>query len=52
MQRLVPIGFRYVDIARTPTRWLVVMPQVPVKHALSIAAEAHRAGFRITFATG
>ena len=52
MQRLAPIGFRYIDIARSPTRWLVVMPQVPVKQALSIAREVSTAGFRITFRPG
>ena len=52
MQRLAPAGFRYIDIARTPTRWLVVMPQVPVKHALPIASEVSTAGFRIAFRSG
>ena len=52
MQRLAPIGFRYIDIARSPTRWLVVMPQVPVKQALPIAREVSTAGFRITFRPG
>ena len=52
MQRLAPIGFRYIDIARSPTRWFVVMPQVPVKQALSIAREVSTAGFRITFRPG
>ena len=52
MQRLAPIGFRYIDIARSPTRWLVVMPQVPVKQALSIAREVSTAGFQITFRPG
>lgn len=52
MQRLAGAGFRYIDIARTPTRWLVVMPQVPVKHALSIAHEVATAGFRIAFRPG
>jgi hypothetical protein len=28
------------------------MPQVPVKHALSIAKEVAKAGFHITFAPG
>ena len=51
-QKLASIGFRYIDIVRVGARWAVVMPQVPVKHALSIAAEVHKAGFRITFATG
>jgi hypothetical protein len=51
-QRLAGTGFRYIDIVRVGARWAVVMPQVPVKHALSIAAEVHKAGFRITFVTG
>jgi hypothetical protein len=42
-------GFRYIDIARTGSTWSVVMPQVPVRAALSIAAEVHKAGFRIVF---
>jgi hypothetical protein len=52
MQRLAPVGFRYIDIARTPTRWLVVMPEVPVKQALPIAREVSTAGFQITFRSG
>ncbi len=52
MQRLARVGFRYIDIARTPTRWLVVMPQVPVKQALSIAREVSTAGFQIVFRSG
>jgi hypothetical protein len=51
-QRLAASGFRYIDIVKVGARWAVVMPQVPVKHALSIAAEVHKAGFRITFVTG
>jgi hypothetical protein len=50
--RLATAGFRYIDIVNVGARWAVVMPQVPVKHALSIAAESHKAGFRITFVTG
>jgi hypothetical protein len=45
-------GFRYIDIVRVGSAWAVVMPQVPVAHALSIAAEAHAAGFHIAFTTG
>ena len=52
LKRLSRSGWLYLDVARTPTRWLVVMPQVPVKHALSIAHEAASAGFRITFRQG
>lgn len=50
--RLAATNFRYIDIVKTGAGWSVVMPQVPVKHALSIAAEAHKAGFTITFVTG
>ena len=50
--RLAATGFRYVDIVRVGRAWAVVLPQVPVAHALSIAAEVHRAGFRIAFTTG
>ena len=50
--RLAAVNFRYIDIVKVGARWAVVMPQVPVKHALSIAAEAHKAGFTITFVTG
>lgn len=50
--RLAEGSFIYIDIARTPTRWLVVMPQVPIKHALSIAHEAAAAGFHVQFRAG
>ena len=50
--RLSLVGFLFVDLARTPTRWLVVMPQVPVKHALPIAHEVAAAGFHIAFRQG
>jgi hypothetical protein len=52
IQRLATVGFRYIDIARTPTRWLVVMPHVPVKQALPIAREVSTAGFHIAFRSG
>ncbi len=52
MLHLAGQGFRYIDLARTATRWLVVMPQVPVKHALSIAHEAAVAGFHVQFRPG
>ena len=45
-------GFVFIDLARAPTRWLVVMPQVPVKDALSIAHEVATAGFHIQFQPG
>lgn len=47
--RLAAVNFRYIDIAYESGRWLVVMPAVPLKAALSIAAEVHRAGFHIAF---
>jgi hypothetical protein len=47
--RLAGTGFRYIDIVRSGSSWAVVMPQVPVKNALSIAAEVHKAGFKIAF---
>jgi hypothetical protein len=52
MQQLARNGWLYIDIARSPTRWLVVMPQVPVKHALPIAHEVASAGFHIAFRPG
>jgi hypothetical protein len=52
MQRLAGANYHYIDLAYSGGKWLVVMPQVPVKNALSIAAEAHRAGFRIVFKPG
>jgi hypothetical protein len=42
-------GFRYVDIVPSGRRWLVVMPQVPVRNALSIAKEVAKAGWHIQF---
>jgi hypothetical protein len=45
-------GFVFLDLARAPTRWLVVMPQVPIKDALSIAHEVASAGFHIQFQPG
>jgi hypothetical protein len=47
--KLAPAGFRYVDVVPSGRRWLVVMPQVPVGSALSIAKEVAKAGFRIQF---
>lgn len=47
--RLAAVNFRYIDIAYLNGKWLVVMPQVPIKAALSIAAEVHSAGFHIAF---
>ena len=47
--RLAAVNFRYIEIAYEDGRWLVVMPAVPLKAALSIAAEVHKAGFHIAF---
>ena len=47
--RLATVNFRYIEIAYENGRWLVVMPAVPLKAALSIAAEVHKAGFHIAF---
>ncbi len=52
MQRLASVNFRYIDLVYVERKWLVVMPQVPVKDALSIAAEVHKAGFHIAFQPG
>jgi hypothetical protein len=52
MQRLAAVSFRYIDLVRVGAAWLVVMPQVPVKHALSIAHEAATAGFHVQFRLG
>jgi hypothetical protein len=46
---LVGHGWQYVDIVYVDGKWLVVMPQVPVKSALSIARELAKAGFHIQF---
>jgi hypothetical protein len=45
-------GFLFIDLVPEGTVWLVVMPQVPVKHALSIAHEVATAGYHIQFRTG
>ncbi len=45
-------GFLFIDLVREGSAWLVVMPQVPVKHALSIAHEVATAGYHIQFRTG
>jgi len=49
MWRLAAANFRYIDLVADGRTWLVVMPQVPVKHALSIAREVASAGFHIAF---
>jgi hypothetical protein len=47
--RLATVNFRYIEIAYVNGRWQVVMPAVPLKAALSIAAEVHKAGFHVAF---
>jgi hypothetical protein len=49
MRRLSSAGFLYIDVVPSGKTWLVVMPQVPVKSALSIAKEVAKAGFHIQF---
>ncbi len=44
MWRLSRSGFLFIDLVQQGSSWLVVMPQVPVKHALSIAHEAASRG--------
>ena len=46
---LVGHGWQYLDLVYADGKWLVVMPQVPVKSALSIARELAKAGFHIQF---
>jgi hypothetical protein len=52
MMRLSRAGFLFIDLVREGNHWLVVMPQVPIKHALSIAHEVATAGFHIQFRPG
>jgi hypothetical protein len=52
MAKLSHSGFLFIDLALDGKVWLVVMPQVPVKHALSIAHEAASAGYHIQFQPG
>jgi hypothetical protein len=47
--RAAASSFRYIEVVNGGAVWLVVMPQVPVKHALPIAKEAAKAGFHIRF---
>lgn len=47
--KLAAINFRYIEVAYQNGKWLVVMPAVPLKAALSIAAEVHKAGYHIAF---
>lgn len=52
MGKLSANGFLFIDLVFDGKAWLVVMPQVPVKHALSIAHEAATAGYHIQFRSG
>ena len=52
MWKLSRSGFNFIDLVREGSRWLVVMPQVPIKHALSIAHEVATAGYQIQFQPG
>jgi hypothetical protein len=47
--RLARLSFRYTELVRIGSRWAVVMPQVPVKNALSIAKEVATTGYHIQF---
>jgi hypothetical protein len=52
MWKLAHANFRYIDLVPRGNKWLVIMPQVPVKNALSIAKEVATAGYHIQFAPG
>lgn len=52
MTKLSRSGFLFIDLVRVGKLWLVVMPQVPIKHALSIAHEVATAGYQIQFQPG
>jgi hypothetical protein len=52
MGKLSLSGFVFIDLVHQGKMWLVVMPQVPIKHALSIAHEAATAGYHIQFRSG
>ena len=47
--RAAASNYRYIEVVNGGARWLVVLPQVPIKHALPIAREAAKAGFHIQF---
>jgi hypothetical protein len=47
--KLAAADLRYTDIVYKSGRWLVVMPEVPVKAVPSLTAEVRRAGYRIVF---
>jgi hypothetical protein len=52
MWKLAALNFRFIDLAREGSSWLVVMPQVPTKAALPIAHEVATAGYHIQFRPG
>ena len=52
MSKLSHNGFLFIDLVRVGSRWFVVLPQVPIKHALSIAHEVAAAGYQIQFQPG
>ena len=52
MWKLAAQNFRFIDLVRQGTSWLVVMPQVPTKDALPIAHEVASVGYQIQFRPG
>jgi hypothetical protein len=52
MMKLAAVDYRYIDLVQQGSRWFVVMPQVPTKHALPIAHDVAVAGFHIQFEPG
>jgi hypothetical protein len=52
MAKLSKLGFLFIDLVPEGKGWLVVMPQVPIKHALSIAHEVATTGYHIQFRAG
>jgi hypothetical protein len=50
--KLAALNFRYIEITYLNGKWLVVMPAVPFKAALSIAAEIAKTGHHIAFQPG
>ena len=47
--KLAAIDFLYIEITYLNGNWVVVMPAVPLKSALSITQEVQKAGFHIAF---
>jgi hypothetical protein len=47
--KLATLNFRYIEVTYENGKWLVVMPQVPITAALSIAQEVHSAGYHVSF---